>query len=339
MTVNHVVVDGSNLATEGRTLPSLSQLDDAVRAFMGEFSPKAVTVVVDATFPNRIDASRARGVRRGRRSRRDHHAAGGCDRSRRRVHPAGRRPRERRRAVERLVPGVPRSVHVALRGGSAHRRQARAVRRLGVHAALTGARPDEPSCGERRQEGGQARRAGVGDRRAERRARPGGRRAKKAPAKAAPAGRAKKQAAAGQRQAPSPAKAAALATAPAEGGRSPPPWSWRRWRWWHRRWWRQRRSVSPYNDALPFIEFVGAHPVGSVVQGEVERFASHGAYVTVDGTRCYLPLKHLADPPPRSAARGPQLRFPLRVRGPCVRHPSPGRRPDHARCRASWHGK
>ena len=32
MTVKHVVVDGSNLATEGRTLPSLQQLDEAVRA-------------------------------------------------------------------------------------------------------------------------------------------------------------------------------------------------------------------------------------------------------------------------------------------------------------------
>ena len=37
------------------------------------------------------------------------------------------------------------------------------------------------------------------------------------------------------------------------------------------------------------------------MQGEVERFASHGAYVLVDGTRCYLPLKNLGDPPPRSA--------------------------------------
>jgi ribosomal protein S1 len=59
--------------------------------------------------------------------------------------------------------------------------------------------------------------------------------------------------------------------------------------------------MAPYNDALPFIEFVSAHKIGSVVEGEVERFASHGAYVLVDGTRCYLPLKHLADPPPRSA--------------------------------------
>ena len=59
--------------------------------------------------------------------------------------------------------------------------------------------------------------------------------------------------------------------------------------------------MEPYNEALPFIEFVSAHPVGSTVSGEVERFASHGAYVLVDGARCYLPLKSLGDPAPRSA--------------------------------------
>ena len=57
MTVNHVVVDGSNLATEGHTLPSLQQLDEAVRAYLDEFAPKKVTVIVDASFPNRIDES------------------------------------------------------------------------------------------------------------------------------------------------------------------------------------------------------------------------------------------------------------------------------------------
>ena len=55
MTVKHVVVDGSNLATEGRTLPSLQQLDEAVRAYLEEYKPTTVTVVVDASFPNRID--------------------------------------------------------------------------------------------------------------------------------------------------------------------------------------------------------------------------------------------------------------------------------------------
>src|SRR3546814_889390 len=57
MTVTHVVVDGSNLATEGRNLPSLQQLDEAVRAYIAEFEPETVTVVVDASFPNRIDES------------------------------------------------------------------------------------------------------------------------------------------------------------------------------------------------------------------------------------------------------------------------------------------
>ena len=57
MTVKHVVVDGSNLATEGRTLPSLQQLDEAVRAYLEEYKPTTVTVVVDASFPNRIDES------------------------------------------------------------------------------------------------------------------------------------------------------------------------------------------------------------------------------------------------------------------------------------------
>src|SRR6478609_7121398 len=52
---HHVVVDGSNIATEGRSLPSLQQLDEAVRAYI-EVEPDAlITVVVDATFGHRID--------------------------------------------------------------------------------------------------------------------------------------------------------------------------------------------------------------------------------------------------------------------------------------------
>lgn len=53
--VSHVVVDGSNIATEGRSVPSLKQLNEAVLAFLGEFPGVKVTVVVDATFGHRID--------------------------------------------------------------------------------------------------------------------------------------------------------------------------------------------------------------------------------------------------------------------------------------------
>jgi hypothetical protein len=49
----HVVVDGSNLATEGRSHPSLTQLNEAVLAYMAEHPGALVTVVVDATFGHR----------------------------------------------------------------------------------------------------------------------------------------------------------------------------------------------------------------------------------------------------------------------------------------------
>jgi len=49
-----VVVDGSNLATEGRAAPSLKQLDESVTAFREEHPDKEVVVVVDATFGHRV---------------------------------------------------------------------------------------------------------------------------------------------------------------------------------------------------------------------------------------------------------------------------------------------
>src|SRR5215475_9753776 len=55
MMADHFVIDGSNLATEGRTEPSLEQLEDAVKAFKVEQPDGLVTVVVDASFEHRID--------------------------------------------------------------------------------------------------------------------------------------------------------------------------------------------------------------------------------------------------------------------------------------------
>src|SRR4029453_10437805 len=60
MPMEHVVIDGSNIATEGRDTPSLAQLDEAVRAFIEEYAAGGVPVVVDATFPNRIGAQERR---------------------------------------------------------------------------------------------------------------------------------------------------------------------------------------------------------------------------------------------------------------------------------------
>jgi hypothetical protein len=300
MTVTHVVVDGSNLATEGRTLPSLQQLDEAVRAFIEDYAPETVTVVVDASFPNRIDDSE--------RALFEEAVAAGEIVS----PPAGVIGRgdafvlqiaDRADAVVlsndsfqefhgqygwlfdqgRLIGGKP-VPHVGwvfmdrspVRGPLSRRSVSdakKAAKSAGTKKAKqsTGPEPRAPK----------AERGGRGERGGRERGERGGR-----------GGRGPTP--------PSPAKGAALSSAAGdEGGRG-----------------RSRRgggggdrdrrgagggAVERYNEALPFIEFVAAHPVGSTVVGEVERFSSHGAYILAEGTRCYLPLKHLGDPPPRSA--------------------------------------
>jgi hypothetical protein len=55
------------------------------------------------------------------------------------------------------------------------------------------------------------------------------------------------------------------------------------------------------NELLPFLGFVEQHPVGTTVGAEVESYSSHGAYVTVGDARAYVPLRLMAEPPPRSA--------------------------------------
>jgi hypothetical protein len=60
----HVVVDGSNLATEGRSSPSLKQLDEAVRAYASEDPGSDIIVVVDATFEHRVSEAEREEVRK-----------------------------------------------------------------------------------------------------------------------------------------------------------------------------------------------------------------------------------------------------------------------------------
>ena len=60
---HHVVVDGSNLATEGRSSPSLKQLDEAVRAYASEDPDANIIVVVDATFEHRVSEAERDEVR------------------------------------------------------------------------------------------------------------------------------------------------------------------------------------------------------------------------------------------------------------------------------------
>ncbi len=77
-----VVVDGSNIATEGRSMPSLAQLNDAVMAFKEEYPDAVITVVVDATFGHRIDKKEAAEFDARGRPQRARRPAGRGDRPR-----------------------------------------------------------------------------------------------------------------------------------------------------------------------------------------------------------------------------------------------------------------
>jgi len=260
MELKHVVVDGSNIATEGRSLPSLKQLDEAVRAFLAENETQMVTVIVDATFGHRIDAKERAEYEEailagelitppaGAIGRGDKFVLQIADRadavilsndSFQEFHGEYTWLFDEGRLVGgKPVPGVGWVflLRTPVRGPTSRR----AVRdaRGGSSSSSTSSRPRRG----RRSRGDDSGGSGGG----------GEQNARKA--------------------------GATKATAPPIDP-----------------------AVVPVNDPLPFIEFVANHPVGSIVEGEVARFASHGAYTSAGGANCYIGLKFMGDPPPRSA--------------------------------------
>ena len=301
MTDSHLVIDGSNIATEGRSDPSLAQLDEAVQAFTAEHHYDNVVVVVDATFPNRIDPSE-------RDEYEDAINAGEIL-----TPPAGTVGRgdafvlmiaERSGATilsndsfqefhgehswlfedDRLwggkpVPGVgwvfvertPVKGPKSKRSTKEARRKAEGAE--GAGGTTRGAAKKATS----------RTRAGSGTAESGRTA--SGARGSGAQKTGAQKTGAKKSGA---------KKAAGTPAAKAAGessGRS-----------------RRRRSgggggasLEPVNSPADFLRFITTHQPGAVVEAEVAEFTSHGSYMVVDDVRCYLPLKSMGDPPPRSA--------------------------------------
>jgi predicted RNA-binding protein with RPS1 domain len=295
MPMEHVVIDGSNIATEGRDTPSLAQLDEAVRAFIEEYAPEVVTVVVDATFPNRIDAQE-------RRIYEDAVAANELI-----TPPAGAIGRG-----DAFVLQIARRADAAILSNDSFQEFHGDYPWLFEPGRLIGGKP-VPHVGwvfmERVPVRGPASRRSVSE----------ARKAIKAATKATKAVKAKKAVKAVKAAKASTAAASAEpgtpkrrrvhegptgdgatgATAPggpdttavgaSADGHGEPATN------------RAAKDVSPYNEALPFIEFIADHPVGSEVEATVERFSSHGAYVLAGDARGYVPLRNLARPAPRSA--------------------------------------
>ncbi|MDD9369146.1 MAG: S1 RNA-binding domain-containing protein [Acidimicrobiales bacterium] len=285
MKISHVIVDGSNIATEGRDAPSLAQLDEAVQAFIEEYTPDFVTVVVDATFPNRID----------RKERQTYEDAVNANELI--TPPAGAIGRG-----DAFILQIARRAGAAILSNDSFQEFHGEYPWLFEKGRLIGGKP-VPHVGWVFMDRAPVR--GPTSRRAVSEARKMARTADRAPARTVDADGDGAKAPRKRRSrtkvtttptgtsvdASSTTDVASVAAAAAElsdDGRSGGAG-------------RSGKGPDPYNEALPFIDFVAQHPVGSEVDAVIEKFSSHGAYVMVGEARGYLPLRNLADPPPRSA--------------------------------------
>jgi hypothetical protein len=316
MTGKHVVVDGSNIATEGRSLPSLRQLDEAVRAFLTERPHELCTVVVDATFEHRIDKSEkqlydealaanelltppAGSIGRGDKFILEIAERSGAtvfsNDSFQEFHGEYEWLFEPGRLVGgKPVPGVGwvmiernpvrgAKSRMATRAASKKGRAGPLVVPMGSGVELgpmpvpTSPPPGRtPRMASAEDETG---RVGATARRAGR----GAQRSTPVEA-AAPAALGRRRGGRRAENAGSVDDSAPDIGVSGRGGRRG-----------------GAVPVEPLNAPLPFIEFVAEYQTGAVVTGLVTEFSSHGATVEVNGVRCYAPLRYLGDPPPRAA--------------------------------------
>ena len=267
MSTRHVVVDGSNIATEGRSLPSLAQLDEAVREFVAENPDDIVTVVVDASFGHRVDPSELPIFE-------DAESAGEIVSP-----PAG--------AIGR---GDAFLLRIAEKIGATVLSNDSFQEFHGEHpwlfdkGRLLGGKP-VPGVGwifmERSPVRGQKSREVVKE----------AKRKKKVEVVEEPSGL---DLASSRAKGRDKKLDRAIARATEEVIQPKDPKHAKR-----------RRAgappAEPVNEPLPFITFIAAHPLGSEVVGVVLEFSSHGAFVESFGARCYIPLSAMGDPPPRRA--------------------------------------
>ena len=303
MSRRQVIVDGSNLATEGRSLPSLEQLDQAVREFIAENPDDQVTVVVDASFGHRIDplelpifeeaeaagevvSPPAGAIGRGDafllRIAQKTGATVLSNDSFQEFHAEHAWLFDKGRLVGgKPVPGVGWIFmdRTPVRGPKSREVVKEARRRKEAPSGDT--RIDEQ--GALGEGGGQAPARSVDQR---------------AKASSAVKGRLR-------------SVDRAIETAKAEVVEPSSRPSLRR---------RALPPSDPVNEPLAFITFIASHPLGSVVEGLVFEYSSHGAFVEADGARCYVPLSAMGDPAPRRArevmAKGETLPFVVQALDP-----------------------
>ena len=285
----HVVVDGSNLATEGRSHPSLAQLNEAVLAYMAEHPGVLVTVVVDATFGHRIDP---REVPEFDEAVANNELV---------APPAGAIGRG-----DAFVLAVANRVNAVVLSNDSFQEFHGTYAWLFDEGRLVGGKP-VPHVGwvfvPRLPVRGAVSRSAVKQSRRKRdeatagTVRVGSPEASQpmpvptapppGPAAVASAEKATDKAAGGsRRRGGRGGKVAEVVAAPAPAP-SPAPAS--------------AGGTRTVNEADVFLAFVAEHPLGTSVNAVVESYSSHGAYVNIGDVRGYVPLRLMADPAPRSA--------------------------------------
>lgn len=254
----HYVVDGSNIATEGRSRPSLEQLQEAVTTFMADHPDAMITVVVDATFGHRIDASE--------RPEFDEAVAN----NELVAPPAGAIGRG-----DAFVLTIADRAGASVLSNDSFQEFHGDYEWLFDEGRLVGGKP-VPHVGwvfvERTPVRGPVSRKAT----------------KKSSAPATSSRR----------------TASKRASEPMPVPRNPPPGATTRTASGPKRassTGEAPKAGEPVNDLIPFLEFVESSPVGARVAGVVDRYSSHGAYVAVGDVSVYVPLRSMADPPPKSA--------------------------------------
>jgi len=283
MPKGHAVVDGSNIATEGRSTPSLAQLDEAVTTFVKEHDFEYVTVIVDASFEHRVEGPETDAAREaiadgeiitppaGVIGRGDAFILQVADRANA-VVLSNDSFQEFHGTYDwlfddgRLIGGKPIPgvgwIFVSrspVRGPVSRR----AVREATVDQSATAA----PKAGAKKAARKTAKKTASTRAKAPSRAKASGSVALTAKTQNVP------KSAKGSATGHDSAEKKGRVTKKTPGANSPAAWK----------------------------SFKEDYPEGSTVAVSVERFSSHGAYGSVDGAAVYIPLRLLANPAPRRA--------------------------------------
>jgi len=263
----HIIVDGSNIATEGRTEPSLAQLDEAVQALMDEFKGAKISVIVDATFGHRI----------AKKERAEFETA--IANNELVAPPAG--------AVGRgdaFILAIADKANASILSNDSYQEFHGKYKWLFDEGRLIGGKP-VPLVGwvfvERLPVRGPTSRRSVRTGTVVKKELPS---ASPEASKPMPIPKSPPPNARGARptksSAPQKSAKPMKAAQPQAAAKAP---------------------VAMANDIVPFLEFVEKHPAGTKVKAEVHSYAANGVTVRMGDIAGYVPLRNMASPMPRSA--------------------------------------